>query len=109
MTVVRWRKDDDGVNRGKEYLELRERRPAEAAALRDAINAILLDPELASQKYSLLLDRESRTLVMPYLRAVGRLTVLAWFNDPDEDAIEVIDFSQVWTDDLDMPLVYPRD
>ena len=43
MTVVRWRKDDDGVNRGEEYLELRERRPAEAAALRDAINAILLD------------------------------------------------------------------
>lgn len=108
MTKVRWRKDG-GIDRGKEYVDLRERRPAEAAAVRDAISTILLDPEVAVQKYSVLLDRESRTLVMPYLRAVGMLTVLAWFNDPDEDAIDIIDFSQMWTDDLDMPLVYPRD
>ncbi|HYZ52777.1 MAG TPA: hypothetical protein VE733_04605 [Streptosporangiaceae bacterium] len=106
MTAVRWRKDDNGVDRGEEYLELRERRPAEAAVVRDAINTILRDPEVAAQKYSVLLDRESRTLVMPYLRTVGRLTVLAWFNDPDDDAIEIIDFSQMWTDDLDMPRVY---
>lgn len=109
MTAVRWRKDDDGVDRGEEYLELRKRRPEEAAAVRDAINTILLDPEAAEWKYSVLLDRVSRTLVMPYLRAVGRLTVLAWFNDPGDDAIEIIDFSQVWTDDLNMPRVYPRD
>ena len=65
MTAVRWRKDDNGVDRGEEYLELRERRPAEAAVVRDAINTILRDPEVAAQKYSVLLDRESRTLVMP--------------------------------------------
>src|SRR5690348_14834595 len=106
---VRWRKDDDGVDRGQEYLELRESRPDEAAAVRDAINTILRNPEEAARKYSVLLDRVSRTLVMPYLRAVGRLTVLAWFNDQDDEAIEIIDFSQVWTDDLDMPPVYPRD
>ncbi len=109
MTVVRWRKDDMGVDRAEEYLELRERRPAEAAALRDAINTILRNPEMAMKQYSILLDRESGTYVMPYLRAVGRLTVLAWFNDPNDDAIEIIDFSQMWTDDLDMPLIYPRD
>ena len=109
MTEVRWRKDDEGVDRGTEYLELRQRRPAEAAALKDAINIILRDPEVAARKYSILLDWQSRTLVMPYLRAVGKLTVLAWFNDPDDDAIEIIDFGQMWTDDLDMPQVFPRD
>jgi hypothetical protein len=77
--------------------------------VRDAINTILINPDAAARKYSVLLDRESGTLVMPYLRAVGRLTVLAWFNDPDDNAIEIIDFSQMWTDDLDMPLVYPRE
>jgi hypothetical protein len=35
--------------------------------------------------------------------------VLAWFNDRSDKAIEIIDFSQMWTDDLDMPLIYPRD
>lgn len=109
MTEVRWRRDDDGVDRGKEYLELRESRPEEAAAVKNAVNTILRNPEDAARKYSVLLDQVSRTLVMPYLRAVGRLTVLAWFNDPDDDAIVVIDFSQVWPDDLDMPSVYPRD
>jgi hypothetical protein len=108
MTEVRWRTNGD-VDRAEEYLELRKRRPAEAAAVRDAINTILRDPEVAARTYSVLLDRISGTLVMPYLRAVGSLTVLAWFSDPDDDAIEIIDFSQMWTEDLDMPLVYPRD
>jgi hypothetical protein len=108
MTEVRWRKNGN-VDRAEEYLELCERRPTEAAAIRDAINTILRDPDVAARKYSVLLDRISGTLVMPYLRAVGSLTVLAWFNDPDDDAIEIIDFSQIWTDDLDVPLVYPRE
>jgi hypothetical protein len=56
-----------------------------------------------------LLDRQGGTLVLPYLRAKGQLTVLAWFNNPDDDAIEIIDFDQVWSDDLDMPPIYPRD
>jgi hypothetical protein len=45
---------------------------------------------------------------MPYLRAVGMLTVLAWRNRPDRDEIVIIDFSQAWGDDLWMPEVYPR-
>jgi hypothetical protein len=109
MTEVRWRTDENGLDRGEEYLELRERRPAEAATVRNAINDILRDPEVAARKYSVLLDPQGGTLVLPYLRAVGQLTVLAWFNNPGDDEIEIIDFDQVWTDDLDMPAIYPRD
>jgi hypothetical protein len=108
MTVVRWRAEDEGVDRAQEYLDLRQRRPAEAAAVAEAINTILADPELAARKYSVLLDRVAGTLVMPYLRAVGMLTVLAWRNRPDRDEIEIIDFSQPWGDDLWMPEKYPR-
>jgi hypothetical protein len=93
MTVVRWRAEDEGVDRAQEYLDLRQRRPAEAAAVAEAINTILADPELAARKYSVLLDRVAGTLVMPYLRAVGMLTVLAWRNRPDRDEIEIIDFA----------------
>jgi hypothetical protein len=96
------------MDRGQEYLDLRERRPAEAAAVANAIDTILADPDLAARKYSVLLDPSAGTLVMPYLRAVGMLMVLAWRNRPDRDEIVIIDFSQAWGDDLWMPEVYPR-
>jgi hypothetical protein len=51
-----------------EYLDLKDRCPTVAAAIRDAITTVVADP----------------------------------------DAIEVVDFSQPWGDDLDMPLVWPR-
>jgi hypothetical protein len=36
------------MDRGQEYLDLRERRPAEAAAVANAIDTILADPDLAA-------------------------------------------------------------
>lgn len=109
MTQVRWLCDSAGADRGEEYLLLRESRPDEAAAVRAAINAVLADPDRAARLYSIRLGgRQEFQYAMPYLRAVGMLTCLAWRNVPREDAIIINDFSHVWPDDFAMPDVYPR-
>jgi hypothetical protein len=98
----------EGHDRVAEYLDLKERRPTVAAAIRDAITTVVADPDMAQRLYSIRLDRETGYLAMPFLGQDG-LLCLVWRHSPDgDDAIEVVDFSQPWGDDLDMPLVWPR-
>jgi hypothetical protein len=91
-----------------EYRDLKSRRPSEANAIRDAIADVVRDPGIAERRYSIRLDRAAGYLAMPFLAPDG-VTCLVWRHSPDgDDAIEIVDFSQLWGDDLDMPSVWPR-
>lgn len=109
MTKVRFF-NERGRDHLEEYKEIKRRRPAEAAAIRDAITLIVADPEKAERDYSISLrDPLARYLAMPFLGPDG-LTCLVWRHFPDGgDGVEIVHFQQAWGDDLDMPRVWPRD
>ena len=47
-------------------------------------------------------------MAMPFLASDG-VTCLVWRHSPDgDDGIEIVDFTQLWGADLDMPPVWPR-
>jgi hypothetical protein len=106
VTVVRfW---TEGRDLETEYWDIKNRRPAAAEAIRDAITVVWSDPEIAERRYSIRLDPEAGYLAMPFLTPDG-MTCLVWRHSPTgEDAVEIVDFGQPWGDDLDMPLVWPR-
>lgn len=106
MTAVRfW---EEGRDLEAEYWDIKEHRPAAAEAIRDAITVVSSDPETAGRRYSISLDPEAGYLALPFLSPDG-LTCLVWRHSPDgDDAVEIVDFSQPWGDDLDMPRVWPR-
>jgi hypothetical protein len=106
VTAVRfW---NEGRDLAAEYWNIKERRPAAAEAIRDAVTVIWSDPETAQKRYSISLDSEAGYLAMPFLSPDG-MTCLVWRHSPDgDDAIEIVDFGQPWGDDLDLPLEWPR-
>ena len=91
-------------------MDIKRRRPAQAAAIRDAFSLIVADPDKAERDYSIGLgDPQARYLAMPFL-APGGLTCLVWRPSPDgSDEIEIVHFQQAWGDDLDRPKIWPRD
>lgn len=91
-----------------EYRDLKVRRPSEANAIRDAITDVVRDPETAERRYSIRLDPAAGYMAMPFLASDG-VTCLVWRHSPDgDDGIEIVDFTQPWGADLDMPPVWPR-
>ena len=98
---------NEGRDLEVEYFSLKSQRPAEAAAIRDAITVVWADPDLAERRYSIRLDTETGYLAMPFLGPDG-LTCLVWRQSPKGyDDIWIVDFSQPWGD-LDRPPVWPR-
>jgi hypothetical protein len=79
--------NERGRDRFEEYLDIKRRRPAQAAAIRDAITLVVADPDRAEHDYSIGLGD-------PQARYFG---------------IEIVHFQQAWGDDLDRPKVWPRD
>jgi hypothetical protein len=56
VTIVRfWR---EGRDLKAEYWDIKDRRPAAAEAIRDAITVVWSDPEVAERRYSIRLDPE---------------------------------------------------
>lgn len=91
-----------------EYQQVKADHPAVGRAIREAISLIVNDPDAAEREYSTLLDRTARYLALPFETSDG-LTCLIWRQSPDGyDSIQVIDFSEPWTDDLPMPRTWPR-
>jgi hypothetical protein len=106
--VTRVRVWNGGRDLKAEYLDLKIHRPDVASSVGHAIKIVWTDPDLAERRYSIRLDPVNRYLAMPFLGPDG-LTCLVWRHSPDgEDAIEIIDFSEPWAEDLDMPAVWPR-
>jgi len=59
VTIVRfWR---EGRDLKAEYWDIKDRRPAAAEAIRDAITVVWSDPEVAERRYSIRLDPEAGT------------------------------------------------
>ena len=84
MTEVRFF-NERGRDRFEEYLEVKRRRPAQAAAIRDAINLIVADPDKAERDYSIGLgDPQTRYLAMPFLAPTG---LPAWSGDTSRMAV----------------------
>jgi hypothetical protein len=106
VTAVRfW---NEGRDLEAEYWDIKKHRPTAAEAIRNAITVVSSDPETARRRYSIRLDPEAGYLAMPFLGPDG-LTCLVWRHSPDgDDAVEIVDFSQPWGDDLDMPPMWPR-
>jgi len=102
--------NERGRDRFEEYLDIKRRRPGQAAAIRDAITLIVADPGKAERDYSIELgDPQARYLAMPFLAPDG-LTCLVWRHFPDGgDGVEIVHFQQAWGDDLDRPKIWPRD
>jgi hypothetical protein len=72
-------------DRFDEYQDVKRRRPAQAAAIRDAINLIVADPDKAERDYSIRLgDPQTRYLAMPFLAPDG---LLAWSGDISRMAV----------------------
>jgi len=90
-----------------EYIVLKEKRPDEACAIRDAITVIWTNPDIAGTRYSIRLDPVAGYMAMPFVAPTG-LTCLVWRHSPDgDDVVEIVDWHEPW-DDLDMPPVWPR-
>jgi hypothetical protein len=71
-----------GRDRFEEYLDIKRRRPAQAAAIRDAISLIVADPDKAERDYSIGLgDPQARFFAMPFLAPDG-LTCLGLATFP---------------------------
>ena len=92
MTEVRFF-SERGRDRFEEYLDIKHRRPVQAAAIRDATSLIVADPDKAERDYSIGLgDPQARYLALPFLAPDG-LTCLVWRLFPDGgDGIEIVHF-----------------
>jgi len=102
--------NERGRDRFEEYLEIKQRRPAEASAIRDAVTLVATDPRKAETDYSIWLgDPRARFLAMPF-RGPDGVMCLVWRHAPDGgDGVEIVHFQQAWGDDLDRPKIWPRD
>jgi hypothetical protein len=98
--------NERGRDRYEEYLDIKQGRPAEAAAIRDAIGVVAADPVRAQRDYSIDLgDPQARYFAMPFLGPDG-VTCLVWRPCPDDDdCVEIVHFRRPWGDDLDRPSV----
>lgn len=105
MELEFWVEGDHDV--WAEYKQIRVSRPDVGKAIRNAITLVRKDPDTAEQDYSVRLDPDAGYLGLPFESPNG-LTCLTWRPSPDGyDTVQVIDFSELWTD-LPMPPVWPR-